>query len=100
MAQAEVRVDLGAIRANVALLRGLTGADLMAVVKADGYGHGLVPAARAALDGGATWLGVATVDEALWLRQAGLSAPVLCWLHAPGEPLRDAIAAGVEVSVA
>ena len=58
MWQAEVRVDLDAIRGNVALLRAGTDAAVMAVVKADGYGHGMVPAARAALDGGATWLGV------------------------------------------
>ena len=57
MWQAEVRVDLEAIRANVARLRAGTAAEVMAVVKGDGYGHGMVPAARAALRGGATWLG-------------------------------------------
>src|SRR5882672_6385275 len=57
-----------------------TPAEVMAVVKADAYGHGSVPAARAALAGGATWLGVAFVDEALTLRVAGITAPVLAWL--------------------
>jgi alanine racemase len=100
MWQAEVRVDLGAIRANVALLRALTQAQLMAVVKADGYGHGIVPAARAALAGGADWLGVCTLDEALGLREAGISAPVLAWLLSPGLPLHRAVTADVDLSAA
>src|SRR5262245_16451878 len=74
MLQAEVCVDLGAIRENVGLLKGMTGAGVMAVVKADGYGHGMVPAARAALAGGASWIGAATLDEALKLRRAGITA--------------------------
>jgi alanine racemase len=98
MWQAEVRIDLDAIRDNVAVLRARTTAEVMAVVKADGYGHGMLPAARAALAGGATWLGVATLDEALTLRRAGLTAPVLAWLHAPGMPLHDGVAAGVDLN--
>jgi alanine racemase len=70
----------------------------MAVVKADGYGHGIVPAARAARAGGAGWLGVAFLDEALHLRRAGDSGPVLAWLTAPSERYDEAIAAGVEVA--
>src|SRR3954454_15861735 len=70
MWQAEVRIDLDAIRDNVATLCAATTAEVMAVVKADGYGHGMLPAARAALAGGATWLGGATLDEALTLRRA------------------------------
>ncbi|QSB15568.1 alanine racemase [Natronosporangium hydrolyticum] len=101
MWQAEVRVDLAAIRHNVRRLReAAPGAELMAVVKADGYGHGMVPVARAALAAGATWLGVCTVDEALRLRQAGITAPVLAWLLAPGAPAAAAIAAEVHVSAA
>src|SRR5918997_5883275 len=100
MWQAEVRVDLDAVRANVARLRAGTAAEVMAVVKADGYGHGMVPCARAALDAGATWLGVATLDEALRLRAAGITAPVLAWLIAPGLDLRPAIAADVDLSAA
>ena len=73
----------------------------MVVVKADGYGHGMLPAARAALAGGATWLGVANLDEALALRDAGLDAPVLAWLWTldEGDLLREALAAGVDVGV-
>jgi alanine racemase len=99
MWQAEIRVDLGAIRHNVARLRSVTTAEVMVVVKADGYGHGMVPVARAALEAGATWLGGCTVDEALALRAAGIDAPVLAWLTAPGVPLDRAVRAGVDLSV-
>ena len=97
---AAARVDLDAIRDNVVALRGHTRAEVMAVVKADGYGHGLLPCARAALAGGATWLGTALLDEALALRAAGITAPrILAWLAGPGERWADAIAADVDVSV-
>ena len=98
MWQAEIRVDLDAIRTNVAHMREGTRAEIMAVVKGDGYGHGMVPAARAALAGGATWLGVCTLDEALGLRRAGVTAPVLAWLLAPGLPLHQAVEADVDLS--
>jgi alanine racemase len=94
------RVDLGAIRANVEALRAATSAEVLAVVKADGYGHGLLPSARAAVAGGATWLGTALLDEALALRAAGIMAPrVLAWLIGPGEAWADALAADVDLSV-
>jgi alanine racemase len=97
---AVARVDLGAIRSNVAALAGGTSAEVMAVVKADGYGHGLVPSAQAAVEGGATWLGTALLDEALALRAAGLTEPrVLAWLLGPGEAWGDALQADVDVSV-
>jgi alanine racemase len=98
MWQAEVRIDLDAIRDNVATLRASTTAEVMAVVKADGYGHGMLPVARAALAGGATWLGVCTLDEALTLRRGGITAPVLAWLHAPGMPLHEGIEAGIDLN--
>ena len=98
-ARAEVVVDLDVIAANTATLRERVGRPLMAVVKADGYGHGLVPAARAALAGGADALGVAVLEEALALRAAGVTAPLLAWLHAPGTDYAAALAADVEVSV-
>ena len=99
MARAEIVVDLNAVRANVETLRRHAGRPLMAVVKADGYGHGLVPCARAALAGGADMLGVAALDEALALRAAGITEPVLAWLAGPGERMAEAVAAAVEVSV-
>ncbi len=97
-------VDLDAIRDNVRALRDhARSSDVMAVVKADGYGHGMVPAARAALAGGATWLGVATADEALALRAGGVTADdarLLVWLLVPGAPFADLVRADVDVTVA
>lgn len=95
-------VDLAALRGNVRALTALAPtAQVMAVVKSDAYGHGLVPAALAALEGGATWLGTAQVAEALHLRRAGVTgARVLAWLYAPGAPLRAAVEADVDLSVA
>jgi alanine racemase len=97
----EAVIDLAAIRANVATLKATTAADVMAVVKADGYGHGLLPAARAALAGGASWLGTATIDEALLLRAAGVPPRVLAWMWGPGESVAvtEAARAGIDLSV-
>ncbi|MFF0244289.1 alanine racemase [Streptosporangium sandarakinum] len=98
---AEARVDLSAIRDNVALLAGRApGAEVMAVVKADGYGHGMAASARAALEGGAARLGTAQIREALALRDAGVTAPVLAWIITPGEPLDEAVGRDVELSAA
>jgi alanine racemase len=95
------QVDLGAISANVTALRERAGsAEVMAVVKADAYGHGLVPAARAAVRGGATWLGVAQLPEAVELRQAGIEVPVLSWLHVPGQDFTEAVALGIDLGIA
>jgi alanine racemase len=99
MPRAEIVVDLDAVRENVAALRRRVRRPLMAVVKADGYGHGMLPCARAALDGGADMLGVAVIDEALQLRRAGIHAPVLAWLATPGEDFATALRHDVELSV-
>lgn len=98
--RAEAYVDLAAIRSNVGVLRERAGdAEVMAIVKADGYGHGLVQSARAALEGGASWLGVSTTDEALALRDAGITEPrILSWLAVPGERWGDALGASVDVA--
>jgi alanine racemase len=99
-AAAEAVVDLDAIAHNVRLLREHAGsAQVMAVVKADGYGHGATAVGRAALAAGAAELGVATVDEALALRRDGISAPVLAWLHPPGTDFAPALEADVQVAV-
>jgi alanine racemase len=93
-------VDLGAIRDNVAALKSHAGAaEVMAVVKADAYGHGLLPAARAAVRGGATWLGVAQLAEAVELVQAGITTRVLSWLHVPGQDFTEAVSLGIELGV-
>ncbi len=97
-ARAEIVVDLGAIRHNVRLLRELTGVQLISVVKADGYGHGMVRAARAAREAGAEWLGVATLDEAFALRESGDDGPILCWLTVPGEDYVEALHHGLDVT--
>ncbi len=97
----EARIDLGAIRDNVRALaeHAAGGAGVMVVVKADGYGHGLVPSARAAVAGGAAWLGVAFLEEALALRASGVDVPLLAWLTTPGEDLVPAVAAGVDLGI-
>ncbi|WP_144418211.1 alanine racemase [Mycobacterium sp. EPa45] len=97
---AEAIIDLGAIAHNVRVLREHAGsAQVMAVVKADAYGHGAVPAGQAAVDAGAAELGVATIDEALALRRGGITAPVLAWLHPPGTDFAPALSADVGVAV-
>jgi alanine racemase len=97
--RAEIVVDLGAVRRNVATLKErVGGARMMTVVKADGYGHGMVPVARAARDAGADWLGVAVIEEALALREAGDTGPVLTWLAVPGEDFAAAVEADVDVT--
>lgn len=93
-------MDLDAITENVRALRERAGsAQLMAVVKADAYGHGALPSARAALAGGASWLGVAQLSEALALRAAGVRAPMLTWLYAPGADLASAVLADIDLAV-
>ena len=94
-------VDAAALRANTAALRRHVGEDvaLMAMVKANGYGHGAVTAARSAVDGGASWLGVSSAEEALQLRTAGIDARLLVvgWTHPSSHSAL--ILAGVEVMV-
>lgn len=98
--RAEALIDLDAIAHNVGVLRASAGsAAMMAVVKADGYGHGGPEVARVALAAGAQELGVATLEEAVALRTAGISAPVLSWLHLPDEDFGPAIAADVQLGV-
>ena len=91
-------IDLDAIRHNVRRLAAAASpAKVMAVVKADAYGHGAVPVARAALQAGASWLGVAHISEALALRAAGIDAPLLAWLHTTDSNFGAAVAAGVDI---
>ncbi|TDD65594.1 alanine racemase [Actinomadura darangshiensis] len=88
-----------AVTANVAEIRARTRGTVMAVVKADGYGHGAVAVARAAVAAGAGWLGTTSVAEASALRTAGLAVPILTWLHPSGIDAEAAAAAGVDVAV-
>ncbi len=95
----EALIDVDAIADNVRHLRRLTQTPVIAVVKADGYGHGAVRAARAALAGGAERLGVADLAEAFALRDAGVEAPIVAWLHAPGTDFTRAVAQNIELGV-
>jgi alanine racemase len=97
---AQAVVDLDAIAHNMGVLREHAGsAAVMAVVKADGYGHGATQVARVALRAGAAELGVATIEEALGLRRDGIDAPVLTWLHAPATDFAPALESDVQVAV-
>ncbi|MCU1406256.1 MAG: alanine racemase, partial [Glaciihabitans sp.] len=96
----EARVDLDAVRHNIqALKRATAPAALMAVVKANGYGHGSVEVARAAIEGGADWLGVVDIPEALRLRAAGIAAPLLAWLHGVETEFGAAIASDIDLGI-
>ncbi len=98
--RARAVVDLAALRANVRALRARAPrAQLMAVVKANAYGHGAVPCAKAARQAGAEWVGTATPQEALALRAAGDTGRLMCWLWTPGDPWREAVEADIDVSV-
>jgi alanine racemase len=96
----EARISPGAISHNVAALHQAAGSgQAMVVVKADGYGHGIVTAAKAGLDGGASWCGTADISEALTLRDAGITAPILAWLVGPDSRVDAAIDAGIDLGV-
>ena len=99
MMRALVEVDLGAVSHNVRTIAARTSAKVLAVVKADAYGHGLVPVAKAAIDGGASYLGVALLEEALLLRAANISTPIIAWLTPPGSDFKEALLQGIELSV-
>ncbi len=91
-----VEIDLGAIRHNVGVLRALVApAEVLAVVKADGYAHGAVPVARAAVDAGATHLGVALVEEGVALRDAGIEVPILVLSEPVPEAAPEVVARGL-----
>lgn len=100
MPERRVDIDLAAVRHNVRHIAEIASpARVMAVVKADGYGHGAVPVARAALEAGAAWLGVAHISEAVELRRAGIEAPILAWLHTESSDFAAAIELGVDLGI-
>jgi alanine racemase len=94
-----IEIELSAIEKNVELIRKKTGVRVMAVVKANAYGHGTVPVARASLQGGATWLGVARTEEALNLREAGLDCPILVLGYSPAGKVSEAIIHNVSLTL-
>ena len=97
-ATASAEIDMAAFRSNVAALKEHAGVPVMIVVKADGYGHGILACARVARAAGAEWLGVATPTEAVTLREAGDNGPMLAWLYGIDEDLTPLVAADVDVS--
>ncbi|NDF93439.1 MAG: alanine racemase [Actinobacteria bacterium] len=97
--RAEVLIDLGAIRDNIKYLMAKSGKPALAVVKADGYGHGLLPVAKSAISAGASWLGVALLEEAIALRQGGISAPIIAWLTPITDDFESAINADIDIAI-
>ena len=101
MQRAVAHVSLDAVRQNVGALRShAPGSEFMAVVKADGYGHGMIPVARACREAGASYLGVALPSEAIDLRRSGDVGPILAWLYTPDDDVTEVVAEGVDLSVA
>ena len=97
--RAEALIDLGAIESNVQTLMGKAGKPALAVVKADAYGHGLVPVAKSAVKAGATWLGTALLEEAIALRDAGINAPIIAWLTPIHEDFQSALEKQIDIAI-
>jgi alanine racemase len=98
--RAEARIDLIALASNISTLKSASKVDLLAVVKADAYGHGLVEIGLAAEKSGADWLGVALLEEAISLRAHGVRIPILAWLVPPGSDFDLAIKHDIDIAVA
>jgi len=99
MARAVAEINLTAIKKNVEYIKQKSNAQILAVAKADAYGHGLVPVAKAAVDSGATWLGTALLEEAIELRNNGIDAQVIAWLTPLGEDFKSALSLKIEIGV-
>mgnify|MGYP006266761811 FL=1 len=95
----KVEIDLNALKANLRYIKAKAGVPVLAVVKADAYGHGLVRCAQAAIEAGADYLGTATLSEAFALREAGIKAPLLAWLLPPGEDFKRAVQLNIELGL-
>ena len=100
MNRAEARVDTGHLASNIAHLKATSKTALMAVVKADAYGHGLLGVGLSAEKAGADWLGVALLEEAITLRTHGVRIPILAWLVSPGSDFKSAVDHDIDVAVA
>jgi alanine racemase len=98
--RAEARIDLSRLSENIKLLKNKCNTKLLAVVKADAYGHGLVEVAKAAETAGADWLGVALLEEAVTLRKNGITSPVLAWLVPPGSDFQSAVDLNIDIAIA
>ena len=95
----EVLIDLKALKSNLQYIKAKAGVPVLAVVKADAYGHGLIPCAKAASEAGADYLGTALLEEAIAIREAGITTPLLAWLNPPGLDYAKAVALNIEIGV-
>ena len=99
MNRASAEVNLSAIADNLKLIKSKTDAQVLAVVKADAYGHGLIQVGEAAADAGAEWLGTALLEEGIALRKSGIKIPIISWLTPLGEDFKTAIDLDVDLSI-
>ena len=99
MSRACAEINLSAISQNLKSIKSRTSADVLAVVKADAYGHGLIPVSRALEDAGANWFGTALLEEAINLRNAGILKPIISWLTPLGEDFKSAIDLNIDLGI-
>jgi alanine racemase len=99
MSRARAEINLAAIASNLKFIKSKSKSQVLAVVKADAYGHGLVAVAKAAESAGADWLGTALLEEAISLRNGGISKPIIAWLTPPGEDFKTAINLDIDLSI-
>jgi alanine racemase len=99
MSRARAEINLAAIAENLKLIKSKTSAQVLAVVKADAYGHGLINVAKAAEKSGADWLGTALLEEGIALRNGGITKPIISWLTPIGEDFRTAINLDIDLSL-
>lgn len=99
MSRARAEINLAAIADNLKFIKGKTQSQVLAVVKADAYGHGLLAVAKAAESAGADWLGTALLEEAIALRNGGISKPIIAWLTPTGEDFKTAIALNIDLAI-
>lgn len=95
----EVLIDLKALKENLKQVKSEAGVPVLAVVKADAYGHGLIPCAEAAVEAGANYLGVALLEEAFALRAGGIKAPILAWMNPPGLDFAKAVSLNIDLGI-
>ena len=95
----EILIDLKALKENLQYIKAKAGVPVLAVVKADAYGHGLIPCAKAASEAGADYLGTALLEEAFAIREAGIQTPLLAWLNPPGLDYTKAVSQNIEIGV-
>jgi len=99
MSRASAEINLSAIADNLKLIQGKTNAQVLAVVKADAYGHGLIQVGKAAEAAGANWLGTALLEEGIALRNNGIKVPIISWLTPLGEDFKTAINLDIDLSI-